>query len=215
MVTVASSPAIRLQFILEHNNTALPMISSSAAAADAAARCLPRNSNVLGSFWPGCFQSSLARASGADPLPLALLDPLGLPCVLHIALYGDEFEPLTPLALLQLPNAPAFLRACLAQSPALLEALATHLADSSVQPSSADLLSDSPSTARPALEFFVSILGAPMRGPCQHFQCDATDELNLVAHAWRFQGAVSMVPYRAIVFSDVSSPLLVPYPRNS
>lgn len=169
------------------------MIAARAAAANADIRRRPKNAHVLGSFWPGCFQSSLAHPAGADPLPLALLDPLGLPCVLHIALYGDEFEPLTPLALLQLPTAPAFLRACLAQSPALLEVLAAHLDDSyaSSQSPETRTASSFATNTRPALEFFVSILGVPVRGPCQHFQCDATDELNLVAHAWRFHGAVS------------------------
>ncbi len=169
------------------------MISATAAAADADLdiRRRPKNQHVLGSFWPGCFQSSLAHTAGADPLPLALLDPLGLPCVLHMALYGDDFEPLIPLALLQLPTAPACLRACLPQSPALREVLAAHLDDSSSQSPEKLSTPSSATNARPALEFFVSILGAPMRGPCQHFQCDATDELNLLAHAWRFHGAIS------------------------
>eukprot|EP00475_Leptophrys_vorax_P039869 TRINITY_DN7291_c0_g1_i1.p1 TRINITY_DN7291_c0_g1~~TRINITY_DN7291_c0_g1_i1.p1 ORF type:complete len:179 (-),score=36.40 TRINITY_DN7291_c0_g1_i1:123-659(-) len=38
-------------------------------------------------------------------------------------------------------------------------------------------------------EFYASVLPEPVRGPCQHITCDSWNEINMMYHAWAFQGS--------------------------
>jgi hypothetical protein len=124
----------------------------------------------------GSFQCDLSAAR-EDPLSTPLFDQLGVLCVPHVGTYGEDYSPLTPLALLRLPPE-ALDRAVLplvgAEAAALDEVVA----------------------ARTVSELWVALLPCAVLSECQHFLCQATNEVNLMLHTWLFRGALFTPEFR-------------------
>jgi hypothetical protein len=78
--------------------------------------------------------------------------------------YGDDYEPYLPLALIKLPLTESKLAI---QLPKTLAGL-----------------------ANPSTECYIEIHPMPQPGECQKFLCSNTNEINMMYHAWTFPNAV-------------------------
>eukprot|EP00003_Mantamonas_plastica_P032295 TRINITY_DN8724_c2_g1_i2.p1 TRINITY_DN8724_c2_g1~~TRINITY_DN8724_c2_g1_i2.p1 ORF type:complete len:360 (+),score=114.47 TRINITY_DN8724_c2_g1_i2:164-1081(+) len=111
---------------------------------------------------------------GHDPLSVSLLSMLGCHCVPQIGVYGEDYAPVRPLVLIQLPFVSSLARKQIPTS--LVEQL-----EKSMETNQGD----------PKIDFFIEIHGCPPRKPFPDQQIDPSDpkfqsELNMMFHAWMF-----------------------------
>jgi len=110
-----------------------------------------------------------------DVLSVPVSELLGVHCIPACGVYGDAYEPLVPLVLLSLP----------------LIASRGHKLSYPQLPASVNRTMDFSRFEH--VDFVVVVLPQLVRGVCQHFTCDSTDEFNVVYHLWSIPDASTAV----------------------
>lgn len=137
-----------------------------------------RAAQVRGTFDERAFQLSVSRGGGGGKglEGVAAFDGLGVLCVPHLGTYGDEYEPLPHLVLVGFP--------CGGDVAGLVGTYGGVLPAALLA-----ALEATGAVADTACELWFCAHPPRAAGPCQHFTCERTDELNVMWHAWALPGA--------------------------
>jgi hypothetical protein len=103
--------------------------------------------------------------SESDHFGVPLFDLLGYACVPHCGVYGEDYQPWTPLLMLRVPSSNAVLNSISTKA-------ASHLHTDATNALSTDA--------------YIMVHPCPIRRPCQRLLCTSKDEMNVMLHCWAF-----------------------------
>eukprot|EP01122_Echinamoeba_exundans_P003749 TRINITY_DN13816_c0_g1_i1.p1 TRINITY_DN13816_c0_g1~~TRINITY_DN13816_c0_g1_i1.p1 ORF type:complete len:284 (+),score=39.29 TRINITY_DN13816_c0_g1_i1:42-893(+) len=136
-----------------------------------------KNGVAVGTWDDLAFQLAIDESGRIkpEPIPIEMVDMYGFHCIPHVGVYGDDYTPCIPVALLQLPPLP------LLSSNTLFKDISTQLTTLDIW----DAASSSFKNGYKA-EFYVLVHPKPILSPCQKFLCENMDEVNMMYHPWLF-----------------------------
>ena len=136
---------------------------------------LRKQEHPIGTFNENAFQLSLKERNNTLSFPL--FDFYGFPCITSCGVYGDEYEPLIPNVIIELP---------ITGLVNYRQSIISKEEEISIFNEELDLLTKSIDPTLPT-DFFLVIHPKPKPNICQHFQCENTNEISIMFHPWVFK----------------------------
>jgi len=134
-----------------------------------------KQENPSGTFNEHAFHVSLKDKNRRVNFPL--LDFYGFPCITCCGVYGDEYEPLIPNVIIELP---------IGSLLNYRQSIISSEEEISVFNEELDLLTKSIDPSLPT-DFYLMVHPKPKSNICQHFECDNTNEISIMFHPWVLQ----------------------------
>jgi len=192
---------------MEHPSSKWP---SSLDGGDASILSITKNKHIVATFEEHAFQLAILPEGlkhKQDPLTLPTFPIFGFHCIPNCGVYGDDYTPCLPLAIVQIPALksalPNQVPKALYQSlfPPTNNAVEKKELESKVEKiPSTDLATTglNQSDFVSHLDLFIIVHTHAMPSICQKFMCNNVDEVNMMYHAWLFQDLVEFSDYTTI-----------------